>query len=170
MVRSRVRSLFARAAAIAAIGAVLGLASNALHPMGLPLLLRRVPRPTVPEWVWRRVPHIDAAEGHRRWEARSAIVIDARSSKDYAEGHLPRSLSLPYWEYSAAYPKLAGQLPRNAPILIYCYGSSCGLSMRLAKRLLGEGYQDLTVLGGGIAAWEKAGYPLTAGRTRGDRP
>jgi rhodanese-related sulfurtransferase len=146
---------------IVALGAGLGLLANAVHPMGLPLLLREVPSPAVPLWVWRAVRTVDAAEAHKLWREGSATLVDARNSEDFAAAHIAHSLSLPYWGFSAAYPNVAGRLPKEGPTLIYCYGSSCGLSMRLAKRLLYEGYENLIVLDGGIAAWEAAGYPTT---------
>jgi rhodanese-related sulfurtransferase len=153
--------LFLSAIGIAALGAALGLLANAVHPMGLPLLLREVPSPAVPVWVWREVRTVDAAEAHRLWRQGSATFVDARDPEDFAAAHIAGSLSLPYWGFSAAYPNAVGRLPKHGPILIYCYGSSCGLSMRLAKRLLREGYENLIVLDGGIAAWEAAGYPAT---------
>jgi len=153
--------ILAGAALMALAGSALGLLANALHPMGLPLTLREVRGPAIPVWIWRAVRQVDAAEARRLWAAQAVVVLDARNSGDYAQDHIPGSLSLPYWELSSAYPAVAARLPHDRPLLITCYGSECGLSMRLAKRLLADGYRDLIVLRGGIAAWEAAGYPLT---------
>jgi rhodanese-related sulfurtransferase len=160
--RDWLRRAALQAAAIALAGGGFGLLANALHPMGLPLTLAEVPRPGVPTWVWRKVARVEPAEARRLAERKAVVVVDARDAQDYAAGHVAGSISLPYHQFTARYPEVAGELPRDRPLLIYCYGSSCGLSMRLAKRLLKEGYDDLTVVEGGIAAWERAGYPTTA--------
>jgi len=150
-----------QAAAMLLVGGGVGLLANALHPMGLPLTLGEVPKPGVPTWVWRQVARVPPAEAQRLWERGEVILVDTRNAEDYAAGHIRGSVSLPYHQFTSRYPAVADRLPRDRPLLIYCYGSSCGLSMRLAKRLLAEGYSDLTVLEGGIAAWEQAGYPTT---------
>ena len=38
--------------------------------------------------------------------------------------------------------------------------SECGLSIRIVKRLMVMGYEDLIVLKGGIARWHRQGYPV----------
>ncbi len=152
-----------QAAALALVGGGLGLLANLVHPMGLPLTLARVPRPGVPEWVWRKVARVDAAEARRQWAQQAAVFIDARSAEDFAAGHIPGSLSLSYHRFTSRYPAVCPRLPRDRPLIIYCYGSSCGLSIRLAKRLLSEGHGKLSVLEGGMAAWEQAALPTASG-------
>ena len=172
----RLWRLLLRAAAIVAIGAALGLLSNALHPMGLPLSLHQVQYPGTPRWVWDEVHRAEPDEAQRLWEEQSVIFVDVRDGSDYAEAHIPGSISLPYHEFTTAYPLIREQFPEHEPILIYCYGSECGLSMRVAKRLLPMGYEKLIVLSGGIIAWRNAGHQLTvpgrgSGKTaEGERP
>ncbi len=160
--KSQVLLLFVRAGAIVAVGSALGLLANAIHPMGLPLLLDEVPRPSVPLWVYQRVSNVGPAEAHQMLEAGSATFIDTRNADDYADGHIPGSVSFPYHDFSNTYPKLRDRLPKGESYLIYCYGSHCGLAMRLAKRLLRDGYENLVVMREGIAGWEAAGYEVTA--------
>ncbi len=176
---SRVRSFWrvlTRSAAIVVIGAALGLLSNALHPMGLPLSLSDVEGPGVPRSVWDQVDRVEPDEAQRLWEERSVIFVDVRDTSDYVEAHIPGSISLPYHEFTTAYPLIREQFPEHEPILIYCYGSECGLSMRVAKRLVPMGYEKLIVLSGGIIAWRNAGHQLTvpgrgSGKTaEGERP
>jgi rhodanese-related sulfurtransferase len=160
-VKSQILLLFARAGAIAAVGSALGLLVNAVHPMGLPLLLDGVPRPSVPLWVYERLGKVAPDEAHDMWEAGSATFIDTRNADDYATGHIPGSICLPHHNFSNVYPRVRTQLPKDERYLIYCYGSHCGLAMRVAKRLLRDGYQNLIVMREGIAGWEAAGYEVT---------
>jgi len=46
------------------------------------------------------------------------------------------------------------------PLLLYCYGTDCGLASRVGKRLITYGYTDVTILRGGIDAWKAANLPL----------
>lgn len=159
-----------RSAAIVLISCGLGLAVNAFHPMGLPISLGGVEGPGIPRWVWHRVRAVYPNEAHVLWERRSVIFLDVRDRKDYGDGHIPRAISLPYQEFTTAYPQVRDRLPQGAAILIYCYGSHCGLAMRVAKLLLPLGYADLTVMRGGIAGWEAARYETTAAPRGWTRP
>lgn len=161
------RSLVLRAAAIAAVGCLLGLAANALHPMGLPLALGNIEGPGIPRWVWRVVPNATPQAAHRLWQVGEVIFLDTRDADDYAEERIPGSINLPFRDMADTLPRVRCELPTEAPILIYCYGSHCGLAMRLAKRLLPLGYEDLSVMRGGIAGWEAAGYELESGAEAG---
>jgi len=152
-----------RSAAIVLVGCGLALVANAFHPMGLPIPLGEVEGPGIPRWVWHRVRTVYPNEAHALWEKRSVVFVDVRDRKDYVESHIPRAISLPYREFTTAYPEVRGRLPQGAAILMYCYGSHCGLGMRVAKLLLPRGYSDLIVMRGGIAEWEAAGYGTTAG-------
>lgn len=165
-----------RCAAIVAIGSALGLLSNALHPMGVPLTLHHAKHPGIPLRVWNAVEKVPPPRAHALWKQQSVIFVDVRDTSDYVEAHIPGSISLPYHEFTTAYPLIREQFPEHEPILIYCYGSECGLSMRVAKRLVPMGYEKLIVLSGGIIAWRNAGHQLSvpgrgSGKTaEGERP
>lgn len=161
-----IRGLLARCLALVLIGCAAACIVNAAHPMGLPFRLDAVPSPGIPAWVWERVDNVASKQAHALWESESVVFLDVRDRDDYEEGHIPRSISLPYYEFSTEYPRIRHSLPRQGPLLIYCYGSHCGLSMRVAKRLLVMDYDNLIVLEGGIAAWQQAGYEVT---TEGER-
>ncbi|MFQ5810850.1 MAG: rhodanese-like domain-containing protein [Armatimonadota bacterium] len=168
----RLRRLLLRAAAIGAIGAALGLLSNALHPMGLPLSLGDVEYVGTPLWVWDKVDQLDPEQAHALWEDPSVVVVDARDSSEYSKSHIPRSINLPYHDFTATYPQVRDRLPRDGPILVYCHEEGCPLAMRVAKRLLQMDHQEPILLRGGIIAWRNAGYdiavpPPGSGRTTG---
>ena len=161
-------AILIRSAAILAIGAALGLLSNALHPMGLPLSLGDVEGPGLPRWVWEKVEQLDPEQAYALWEDESIIFLDVRDRSDYDESHIPRSISLPYYDFTATYPKVRDLLPEDGPIVVYCYDENCPLGMRVAKRLLQMGYTQIIVLRGGIIAWRNQGYDLALPGYGGD--
>lgn len=156
-----------RAALLVLVACAAGLIVNSFHPMGLPIVLGRVPHPGIPVWVWNRVHVVNARQAHDLWKNHGTIFVDVRDAKDFKIGHIPDSsprtptLSLPYHEFTRTFPTLRASLPERGPMLIYCYGSECGLAMRVVKRFFVMGHDNLSSLEGGIAGWGRAGYELT---------
>jgi rhodanese-related sulfurtransferase len=77
------------------------------------------------------------------------ILVDARSERKFAGGHLPGAVSLPtdapaeYLEFAAA------EWPRGCVVVVYCGSPSCSLAAELAKRLRDElGLDRVRVLTG----------------------
>ena len=54
-----------------------------------------------------------------------------------------------------------GLLPRRSAPIVVC--DDGGLAERAAARLIEGGYTDVSVLEGGVAAWEAAGFPVYSG-------
>lgn len=165
-----------RAGVVVMLACLAAVAANAVHPMGLPLLLGDVPHSGIPRWVWNRVTVQSPAQAHDLWRRGGVLFLDVRDAEHYDQGHIPGALSLPYHEFTTAYPRIASRLPRRGPILLYCYGSECGLAMRVAKMLLLRGYDNLLLLQDGIEGWQAAHLEMTrpapGGRPVGppDRP
>jgi rhodanese-related sulfurtransferase len=72
------------------------------------------------------------------------------------EGNIPGTdLSIPYNEIG----RRAHRLPvKDARIALYCRSGT--MSAEAARTLVRLGYTDVSDLGGGMLAWEKAGFPL----------
>ena len=141
--------LVGRAACLVGLGTVLGLAVNAAHPMRLPLALGEVEGPGIPMWIWESVSVVNVQEARSMWEDGSATFLDARNSQDQWDDAIPGSVPLPFHELSEWYPDFVARTSRSERFVLYCYGSHCGLAMRLAKRMIRDGYEDIVVLRGG---------------------
>ena len=148
-----------RIAAIALGSLVLAIAANAVHPMQLPLLATKG-QPGIPRWVQSRFQQADAQKAKRLVEDPKVLVVDTRDAQDFRREHLPRAISLPYHGFNEHYPQFAASVPKDRPLLLYCYGTDCGLAARVGKRLIAEGYTQVTILRNGIEAWKAANLPL----------
>jgi rhodanese-related sulfurtransferase len=148
-----------RIAAIAAGALMLATAANAVHPMQLPLLTGEA-QPGLPRWVARRFQSVDAQKAKRLVDSPKVLVVDTRDARDFRQDHLPRAVSLPYHGFGEQYPEFAATVPKDRPLLLYCYGSDCGLAARVGKRLIAAGYTDVAILRHGIEAWKAANLPL----------
>jgi rhodanese-related sulfurtransferase len=103
---------------------------------------------------------ITAAELRRRYQAgREIAIIDAREEAVFHERHLLMASCVPLSRLELIAP---GLLPRrSAPIVVTDDGE--GLAERAAARLAEGGCTDVSVLEGGVKAWEAAGFPVYSG-------
>jgi rhodanese-related sulfurtransferase len=86
-------------------------------------------------------------------------IIDAREEGSFHDRHLLMASCLPLSRLELLAP---GLLPRRSvPIVVCDHGES--LAERAAARLIDGGFGDVSVLAGGVAAWEAAGFPVYSG-------
>lgn len=91
-------------------------------------------------------------------------VLDVRTPAEFESAHIPGSFNVPL----DLLPKHREELSRrmSGQAVLVC---RTGARARQAETLLREvDVQDLQVLDGGLAAWEKSGLPLKRGRQRWD--
>jgi rhodanese-related sulfurtransferase len=98
------------------------------------------------------------------FDAKQAVLIDARSAANFSEGHLAGAVTLPLEEArkNPAHP-LKVKLAADATLIVYCNGFSCHDSMDLGKILMKAGYASVFVFEGGFPEWRDAGYPVAKG-------
>jgi rhodanese-related sulfurtransferase len=95
------------------------------------------------------------------WDAKAALILDAREPAEYAEGHIPGAINLPADEVIADPERLDAVDSGGRPIICYCGGGSCEVSIHLAEALVYQsGKKRVLVFMGGWPEWEAAGYPV----------
>lgn len=88
--------------------------------------------------------------------AGAALFVDARSPDEYAAGHIPGAINLPFDDVFKK-PELAKALDaKGRPIFSYCDGGDCELSRSLAFSLLDQGQHRVVVFTDGMAGWNGA--------------
>ena len=103
---------------------------------------------------------ITATELRERYQAGSELaIIDAREEGSFHERHLLMASCLPLSRLELMAP---GLLPRRSAPVVVCDDGE-GLAERAAARLSESGYTDVSVLAGGVAAWETAEFPIYSG-------
>jgi rhodanese-related sulfurtransferase len=147
------RSLGVRAAGIAVLGAVLGLAWNAASGRGI-ALDRNV-------LIRAEDELIEAAAARARLE-RGALFLDARPLPFYRMEHIPGALPLPEDDFERSFARLEPRLRTSFDIVIYCAGFGCEASHLVAARLRERGIAA-AILHEGWPAWTDAGYPTRKG-------
>jgi phage shock protein E len=100
-------------------------------------------------------PSIAAAElSARRASGAGPVVIDVRTAEEYATGHIPGALNIPFDQVAERISEV------DAPDGVALY---CMVGPRARKgesALLSAGYTSVFHLEGGLAAWKAAGLPL----------
>jgi phage shock protein E len=100
-------------------------------------------------------PSIAATElSARRASGEAPVVIDVRTPEEYATGHIPGALNIPFDEVAQRISEV------DAPHGVALY---CMVGPRARKgesALLSAGYTSVLHLEGGLAAWKAAGLPV----------
>jgi hydroxyacylglutathione hydrolase len=83
------------------------------------------------------------------------VVLDVRDENEFAGGHIPGSLHIPYAEIA----ERVGELPRDRTIAAVCSGGKrSGLAASILQR---EGFESVVHVGhGGVGTWARQGRPV----------
>lgn len=84
----------------------------------------------------------------------SILWVDARSSKDYEAGRIPRAILLNEDQWDGLLPAFLSAWQPGKRVVVYCSSQKCHASQEVAERLRAEvGMSDVYVLKGGWEAW-----------------
>jgi len=87
---------------------------------------------------------------------RKAAVLDLRPEEAFKAGHLPGAKHVPSNEITAKLEKL--KLDRKNPLILVC---ETGVSSRKAIAEVQKlGFAEVSILEGGVQAWQAAALPL----------
>lgn len=90
--------------------------------------------------------------------------VDPRPTQQYASGHIPGAISLPYQDLA----QRAQDLDGFAPLIVYGSGRNSTVADAYTKSLMEEGLEEVLTLRGGLAAWRDAGQPVESSSEAGD--
>ena len=80
--------------------------------------------------------------------AAGAVLVDARTSRDFSAKHIEGSISLPAGSSAAVCDAASFHIQKSRTIVVYCKNSGCGYSFDVAYRLLSIGYTDVRIFEG----------------------
>ncbi len=118
-----------------------------------------------------RQPSADIDGEAAAWlHSRGALFLDARRSKDFAEGHVAGARSFPIWEAAVVKERVEALVSegrdQTLPVVLYCTGGDCEDSHMLAQSLFGAGFENLLVYREGFPDWKARGGAVATGRGR----
>ena len=89
----------------------------------------------------------------------NVLFIDARDFVEYEIAHIKGAVSLPYNDFDK-YAYRLKKIPKDKPLIVYCDGRECDLSILLGDKLFDMGYQKVYIFFGGWVDWQLANYPI----------
>jgi rhodanese-related sulfurtransferase len=98
----------------------------------------------------------------QRIEAGTApAILDVRSRLEYASGHVPGAVFIPFWALSfVGAPFLTWRVPaaREEPLVVYCgHGPRAWMAGAALRK---RGFRDIQYLDGHWARWKRDGRPV----------
>lgn len=95
-------------------------------------------------------PEISKAELQQKLDEKSVFVVDVNGTKSYKKAHVPTAV-----DYAVTKANFAKTLPadKNALVVAYCGGPSCGAWKTAATEACKMGYTNVKHFKEGIKGW-----------------
>jgi len=87
------------------------------------------------------------------------VFVDARDFVEYEISHIKGAISLPYYDFDK-YKSILDTIPLQTPLVAYCDGKECDLSILLSDKLYEAGYGEVYIFFGGWMDWQDKNYPV----------
>jgi rhodanese-related sulfurtransferase len=161
-------------ALLAAASLAVGLVMNRYYPAPLPMVFQTPEQRfdaelttlvAAPPFKIAPAATIGLDEFRSAVDHKSALILDARPSVFFQQGHVPGALNLARDDFAHDYRSLSGVLQSaiDKRVIVYCSGGECHDSRLVANALLSLGFSNVSVFTGGWEAWSAAGLPASTG-------
>ncbi len=111
---------------------------------------------SVVPYTGRNYKKVNAKEAAAMIATFDPVILDVRTPREYKKGHLKNAILLPVQKLQKRLAGLSGYKDRR--VLIYC--ATGNRSTVASKILIDKGFKRIFNLGGGIAGWSRARYPI----------
>lgn len=138
---------------------LLGIAVNAVHPRGIPL---------VQDWdnyveskaLKAGIRIISLSNALFLSKQSQSLFVDARSGEEFERGTIPGAVSLPFQKLEDSFETVEAVLTADGPVIVYCSSRQCDDALYLAIELQAIGVTNLHYMADGFDAWKGAGWPV----------
>ncbi len=150
------KSLLKKIVILLFVSAAITLLANTLLPHRIP-------------WIEDWSNHIESKAAQKKidviplrtaidfYQIKSHRFIDARAAEEYANGHIPRALSLPFQTLDHHFEKVEKLFDSEMPLIIYCSNRDCDDALLLAIELQNMGITQLSLYIDGFERWKEYG-------------
>jgi rhodanese-related sulfurtransferase len=136
---------------ILGIGLVLGLIFNFANPAGVDIIPQL--------WFHDSPPLISIDNAKQKYDAETAIFVDARPANFFDQRHISGAVNVPLALFDFVYMMKFSNLESDKEIIIYGRNISRHYDEEVAFKFALRSHTNLKLLSGGLSAWEKRGYP-----------
>lgn len=112
------------------------------------------------------VPDLSLAETEKEIREGKPMVLDARRSRDYRRGALPRAKSMSLFSTLSERQQVLAGVSKAQRIIVYCQSAGCGYADEVAKFLKFNGYENLAIYRDGYRVWRENHAPPKNDKTQ----
>jgi len=102
------------------------------------------------------VRRVSVDEFEKLWQAKTNVVLDVRTEKEFTAGHIPGATNLSI--NSDEFDEKLAKLDKSKTYLVHC--ATGGRSARASDKMKRLGFQSVTDMPAGFRGWQKAGKPV----------
>ncbi|WP_051261182.1 rhodanese-like domain-containing protein [Desulfovibrio inopinatus] len=96
-------------------------------------------------------------EAKRLLDEHQAIFVDARSSEEFSQGHIPTAMNVPQEAIYGDFEAAVSNIPKSNLILVYCSDAACSKSHEVAEGLVFLEFPNVAVMPDGMTGWIHSG-------------
>jgi rhodanese-related sulfurtransferase len=131
---------------------LLALIFNRSNPNGIPLF------PPFPDRG--SIPAITPSALLEEYQKGDTVIVDAMPANFYEKRHIKGAINMPLPLFDIVYMMSFNDEDREKQIVVYGETVSKLYDLELAERLVVRGHKRVSILDGGLPAWEQKGYPV----------
>ena len=110
-------------------------------------------------------PFIAIDNAELEFKTDGSLFIDCREPEEFECGTIPGSINIPFehlpdGDLEVYFDSVLNGVPENQPLITYCSGEECDLSLHLARNLQDFGYERISIFFGGWREWKNLGLPI----------
>lgn len=105
------------------------------------------------------VPKIDLNQFDQKRQQKDTVVLDVRTPKEFAEGHVPGAVNIDI--HDPKFDQKVAALDKSKIYLVHC--AKGVRSAAATKKMAAMGFPNLFDFHGGFTAWENAHKPIEKG-------
>jgi rhodanese-related sulfurtransferase len=106
------------------------------------------------------IPSVSPSAAMEEVQGGDTLILDARPENFYQKSHITGAVNMPLPLFDIVYMMTLADEDKEKKIIVYGGTISKNYDLELANKLVLRGYQNVKVLGGGLAAWEEKAYPI----------
>lgn len=108
---------------------------------------------------------IEVREAMASGKEKAILIVDARSGRAFAEGHIPGAVNISIASVSEREPTRDKRIEAYKVLAVYGDDPGSPAAQAMTKRFMILGYDDVRMFMDGLAAWRRAGLKVEQGGT-----
>jgi rhodanese-related sulfurtransferase len=134
------------------LSCILALIFNHSNPNGVPVF------PELPDRS--SIPVVSPSALMEEWMKGGTIIVDAMPSNFFEKRHIKGAVNMPLSLFDIVHMMTFEEEDKEKQIVVYGATISKMYDLELADKLVLRGHEKVSILDGGISAWEAKGYPV----------